>query len=307
VGGDQVDVRGAHFRKSRSSGIDASADGRSALGGRGSVVNAGIGGSVLALMRILIRTSRWAVWARRFGALALPLAVLPVLLHRGHVITSDNFVAVEAVALILAALGLLMAIVAYVRLWFTGDQGWWKATMALLLSLACLAPAAYFGWEDLHNTEAADVTTDFANPPDLVSAAPPHVVSAAERAHLEAAFPNARSRNYPIAAPQMYDVVNGLVMARGWDVRFRRQPASEFDTGAINAIVTTPLGFQQEVAIRVAGGADGTTIAMRSASLSVFPDFGENGQRIEDLMLDLDTQVTDMLRQAPNQPTTDSN
>ena len=53
----------------------------------------------VALMRILIRTSKWAVWARRFGALALPLAAIPVLLHRLHIITSDNFIDVEAVAL----------------------------------------------------------------------------------------------------------------------------------------------------------------------------------------------------------------
>jgi len=64
------------------------------------------------------------------------------------------------------------------------------------------------------------------------------------------------------------------------------------------------------VAIRVTGAADGTTIAMRSASLSTFPDFGENGQRIEAFMLDLDSEVTLMLRNAtPAQPadTSDSN
>jgi hypothetical protein len=33
-------------------------------------------------MRILIRTSKWAIWARRFGSLALPLAAIPVLMHR---------------------------------------------------------------------------------------------------------------------------------------------------------------------------------------------------------------------------------
>ncbi len=258
-------------------------------------------------MRILIRTSRWAVWARRLTALALPLAVLPVLLQRGRIITSDNFVAVEAVALAIAALALLMAIVAYVRLWFTGDQGWWKATLAVLLSAICLAPAAYFGWEAMHNPEFPDVTTDFANPPDLVSAVPSHVVSAADEARIEAAFPNARSRNYPIAAPQTYDVVLGLVEGRGWEVRSHRSPASDFDTGSINAIVMTPLGFRQEVAIRVAGSTDGTTVAMRSASLNSFPDFGENGGHIEALMLDLDAQVTAMLREAPAQPTTDSN
>ena len=74
-------------------------------------------------MRILIRTSKWAIWARRIGALALPLALIPVLLHRGHIITSDNFLTIEAIALGLAAPLVAMAIVAFVRLCFTGDRG----------------------------------------------------------------------------------------------------------------------------------------------------------------------------------------
>lgn len=258
-------------------------------------------------MRILIRTSRWAVWARRLSALALPLCVLPVLLHRGRVITSDNFMAIEAIALLLAALGLVMAVVAYVRLWFTGDQGWWKATLAVLLSAICLVPAGYFGWGAMHDPEFPDVTTDVANPPDLISPAPAHTVSAAQEQRIETAFPNAQSRNYPIAAPQTYDVVLGLIQARGWDIRARRKPATELDTGVINALAMTPLGFQQEVAVRIAGSADGTTIAARSVSLSSYFQFGDNGQRIEELMLDLDAQVTAMLRQAPAQPATDTN
>ena len=119
-----------------------------------------------------------------------------------------------------------------------------------------------------------------------------------QRAAIEAQFPNARSRNYPIAAPEMFDTVADIVDDRGWDVRTSRRPTTQLETGQLNAIVTTLLGFRQEVAIRVAGSADGTTISMRSASLTSFPDFGENGQRIEAFLLDLDNQVTLMLRNA---------
>ena len=258
-------------------------------------------------MRILIRTSKWAVWARRFGALALPLAAIPVLLHRLHIITSDNFIDVEAVALGIALLALVCALVAFARLWFTGDQGWSKASLALLFSILCLAPAAYFAWQYARNPEAADVTTDFLNPPMLVSFVPQQFSSPAQRARIEAAFPNARSRNYPIAAPQIFDVVAALVDDRGWEVRAKREPATQFETGQINAVVTTMLGFRQEVAIRVAGGIDGTTVAVRSTSLANFPDFGENGQRVEAFLLDLDAQVTTMLRTAPKQPAATDN
>ncbi|MBI4921422.1 MAG: DUF1499 domain-containing protein [Devosia nanyangense] len=257
-------------------------------------------------MRILVRTSKWAVWARRFGALALPLAVLPVLLHREHIITSENFIAVEAVALALAALAVAMALVAFVRLWFTGDQGWGRAALALIFGMLCLGPAAWFGWLALHDPDSPDVSTDFTNPPPLVSFVESRFIGPDERQRIEATFPNARSRSYPIAAPQMFDVVAGLVDDRGWEPRARRAPQTSLDAGQLNVVVTTLLGFRQEVAIRVAGGNDGATVAMRSASLSSFPDFGENGQRVEAFLLDLDNQVTLMLRDAPAAPQADN-
>lgn len=249
-------------------------------------------------MRILVRTSKWAVWARRIGALALPVAAIPVLLHREHLITSDNFLVIEAVALSLAALAVLMAFIAFVRLWFTGDQGWTRATIAFIFGVLCLAPAAWFGYETIHEPSSPDVTTDFSNPPALVSFVEARFITPDQRAKIEAQFPNARSRNYPITAPEMFDAVSNLIDDRGWEVRASRKPASQLDSGEINAIVTTLLGFRQEVAIRVTGAADGTTIAMRSASLSSFPDFGENGSHVEALLLDLDNQVTVMLRNA---------
>ena len=249
-------------------------------------------------MRILVRTSKWAVWARRFGALALPLAAIPVLLHRGHVITSENFLVIEAIALSLAALAMIMAVVAFVRLWFTGDQGWWKASLAFIFGTLCLIPAGYFAYESVHQPRTPDVNTDFSDPPALVSFVEGHFATPEQRTAIETQFPNARSRNYPIAAPEMFDTIAGIVDDRGWDVRSSRRPTTQLETGQLNAIVTTLLGFRQEVAIRVAGSADGTTISMRSASLTSFPDFGENGQRIEAFLLDLDNQVTVMLRNA---------
>jgi hypothetical protein len=249
-------------------------------------------------MRILIRTSKWAIWARRVGALALPLAFIPVLLHRARFITSDNFIVIEAIALGLAVAAVLMALVAFGRLWFTGDQGWWRASLAFIFGVLCLLPAGYFGYLAWQRPNSPDVTTDYTNPLPLVSSIDQHFMTPADRARLDAEFPNARSRNYPIAAPDMFDAVAALVDDREWDVRSSRKPATPLDSGQINAIVTTLLGFRQEVAIRVTGATDGATVAMRSVSLTPMPDFGENGQRIEAFLLDLDNQVTQMLRDA---------
>lgn len=254
-------------------------------------------------MRILVRTSKWAVWARRFGALALPLAAIPVLLHRGHLITSDNFLAVETAAMALAAAAVAMAFVAFVRLWYTGDQGWGRATIAFAFGVICLLPAAFFLWQAASTPASPDVSTDFAEPPALVSFVESRFIGPEERARIEAAYPNARSRTYPIEAPQMYEVVGQLIEDQDWDVRASRAPLGPLDAGQYNAVVTTLLGFSQEVAVRVAGSADGARVDMRSTSLSSFPDFGQNGQRVEAFLLELDNQVTLMLRNAPAQPT----
>jgi hypothetical protein len=252
-------------------------------------------------MRILLKTSRWAVWGRRFGALALPLAVIGVLLHRTHLIETNEFEAVESVALGLAALAVAMALVAFARLWVTGDRGWWRATVAFVFGLVCLAPAGWLYYEYRQRPASPDISTDFSNPPPLVNFVEGRFTTPDERARLEAAFPNARTRSYPIAAPQMFETVDNLVDDRGWEVRASNAPLDDSGGGQLNALATTPLGFRQEIAIRVTGGAEGTTIAMRSASLSNFPDMGENGRRVEAFLLDLDNAVTLMLRAAPPQ------
>src|SRR5690606_1999458 len=96
-------------------------------------------------LRLLIRTSKWAIVARRLGAVAVPLVVLPVLMHRQSFIDSPTFLVVAAFAGLTALLALLVSLVALVRLWNTGDRGWGRALMGLVLGTLCLLPFAYFG------------------------------------------------------------------------------------------------------------------------------------------------------------------
>jgi hypothetical protein len=255
-------------------------------------------------MRILVRTSKWAIWARRFGALALPLAGLPVLLHREQWITSDNFQIIEAVALSLAAIATLAGLIAIARLWITGDQGWGRALQAVIFGAICLAPAGYLAFEASRLPATPDVSTDFTNPPQLVSFIPARFVGPEERARIEAAFPNARTRSYPVPVADMFTLVEQLVAERGWDVRSRRVPLNTLSTGQLNAVATTLFGWRQEVALRVTGTTEGSSVAMRSASLTSFHDFAENGLRIEAFLVDLDNRVTLLLRDAPIAPAT---
>lgn len=254
-------------------------------------------------MRILIRTSKWAIWARRFGSLALPLVIVPVLLHREQLISSSDFLVVEAVAMAVAVLAVVLALGAYGRLWVTGDQGWSKATWGLLFGLMCLMPFGWFGYQAYRYPTVGAVSTDFSDPPRLVSAKPAPL-SLDQRRTIEAAFPNARSRSYPIEATQMFTVVEDLARAEGWEIRTTRAPTSALDAGTLTAVDMTLFGWRDEVAMRVRGSTQGATIDMQSAPLHEGPDFGSNGQRIEKFLIELDSRITLMLRDAPVSPTT---
>lgn len=249
-------------------------------------------------MRILIRTSKWAIWARRLGSFALPLAIIPVFLHRERIISSDDFHIIELVAAGFAVLALLLALGAFARLWVTGDQGWSRAAMGLFFSLICLAPMALVGWFALRSPAVTDVSTTFADPPALVSVVS-RVSTPEQRAEIEAAFPNARTRTYPIAAEQMFGIVEQMAAANGWEPRARRAPSHPLDQGSLNAIATTLLGWRDEVAVRVRGTPLGSTIDLRSAAAHSWSDLGENGRRIEQFLLALDQRITLMLRDAP--------
>jgi hypothetical protein len=102
----------------------------------------------------------------------------------------------------------------------------------------------------------------------------------------------------------MFTLVEQLVAERGWDVRSRRVPLNALGTGQLNAVATTLFGWRQEVALRITGSTEGSSVAMRSASLTSFHDFAENGLRIEAFLVDLDNRVTLLLRDAPVAPVT---
>jgi uncharacterized protein DUF1499 len=254
-------------------------------------------------VRILIRTSKWAILARRLGSLAIPLTVIPVLLHREHFIASNIFLVAALLAALVAALAVVVALFALVRLWYTGDQGWGRTFGGLFLGLICLMPVAYFTALALKFPVVTDIaTTDrgllpLVLEPDTTLMPPPKLLTAAE---IEANFPNVKTRTYPLDAQQAYDIVLRMVTDRGWDIRLQRAPATPTGSGEINARIVTLAGWREEVVLRIAGTATGASVDMRSASINAVNDFGSNGGRIEDFLIALDTEITTLLRDNPN-------
>ncbi|HTN61214.1 MAG TPA: DUF1499 domain-containing protein, partial [Devosia sp.] len=126
---------------------------------------------------------------------------------------------------------------------------------------------------------------------------PPHLL---DEAQIETIFPNVKTRLYPLNAQQTYDIVLRMVTDRGWDISMQRAPTTPTGSGQINARIVTLAGWREEAVLLVSGTASGASVDMRSASINALHDFGSNGERIEDFLVALDTEVTTLLRDNPN-------
>lgn len=258
-------------------------------------------------MRIKIRTSKWAIWARRLGSLAVPLVVIPVLMHRERLMDAGAFQFVALLAAAIAALAVFAALVALVRLWYSGDQGWSRAISGLMLGIICLAPFAWYGSLALRHPPVTDIATVARSELPLIFDAdtarmpPPSLLTAEEQARL---YPNATTRAYPLDVIQLFALVDRLVRNNGWDVRLRTEPLEFIEEGRINARITTIPGWREEAVLRVRPVRGGAEVDMRSASIGAIHDFGSNGGRISSFMVALDSEVTAFLRDNPtiNEP-----
>lgn len=248
-------------------------------------------------MRILIRTSRWAIWSRRLVSLALPITVFPILMHRERLIESDTFLLLFLGGMGLAALAILFSLITFARLWHTGDQGWPHAIQALLLGLVLVSPIGFAAYLASKSPPGNDVATPGDLPPLLIAANPE--ANPLPPAMVENAFPNAVSRTYPVAPEALHELAGMVMQRNGWEIRRQREPVAPNGPGELNAIAMTWLGWRDEVAVRVYRDADGARITMRSASLTGPDDLGTNGRRIEAFLLALDAAVTEYIRTTP--------
>ncbi|MCB9993363.1 MAG: DUF1499 domain-containing protein [Hyphomicrobiaceae bacterium] len=246
-------------------------------------------------MRVLIRTSRWAIWSRRLAAFALPVLVFSVLLHRLKMLDTSTFLLVLGLASFLAFLGLATGLIAYFRLWHTGDRGWGRATLGILISLICLVPAGYAGFLFVRYPYTNEVTTDWTNPPELITTANENAMPRGGIAQIVAAFPNAVTRIYPIDAPALFDSAAQLMVSRGWQILSRREPNQFGRAGQVNATSQSLFGFVDEISVVVLGTREGAKLDIRSASVYGADDLGANGTRIEAFLVDLDDQINEAI------------
>lgn len=245
-------------------------------------------------MRILVRTSKVAIWARRLALFGAAIIIISTGLHYFEQIAADVYKISLVIGSVCAALAFLTGIAAYIRLWFTGDRGWGPASVGFLLGLACLTPAGVMATLAEMYPSTADVTTAFANPPQLLRAQPNHPEIDPET--ILATFPNLITRSYQIPPAILFSLGEELARARGWRI-IAATPPSQGSPGTLNAIRRSHLGFENEIAFRVSPNPIGALIDLRAASLVPVPhDLGDNGRAIENFLLALDDAVSAYIR-----------
>ncbi len=251
-------------------------------------------------MRVILRTSKWAKWARRCASFAVPLSILPVLLHRNQMLPSEAFEILLGLAILMALLAVFCGIAAYFRIWQTGDHGWGKASFGIFFGLLCLSPIGYGIYAGAKYPIVNDVTTNYASPLFLVAKPVEELseVSREDQVQIQVAFPGVVTRTYTMPAPGVFALLEKMVAARGWDVRVQRAPGVGERPGQINALAMTFMGWRDEVVLRVEKAGQDSKVDMRSVSLNGGGDLGTNGKRIEAFLLDLDILVSEELEQA---------
>lgn len=232
-----------------------------------------------------------ALWSRRLGLFAIPVAALAVVAQRGGKIDFASAVAALGAGMGLAIVAILLGITGFAVIWVRGNRGAGAAAAGVLAGVLVLAAPGYFlvrGWE---LPALTDIATDPANPPAFVFAGAERRPGENPLAHPGEQAAVAQMSAYPDVQPlrvsqppdEVHALALQLVETRGW-----RLLDSGFTSRRIEAVVTSMvLKMSDDVVITVSPDGTGARVDMRSASRTGHHDLGENAQRIRAFLADL--------------------
>jgi uncharacterized protein (DUF1499 family) len=232
-----------------------------------------------------------AVWSRRLGIFAIPVAALAVLAQRGGKIDFVPAVAALGAGMVLAIVAILLGIAAFAIIWVRGNRGAGAAAVGVLAGILVLSPPAYFlarGWE---LPKLTDIATDPANPPAFVFAGAERKPGENSLTYPGESSAVAQMSAYPDIQPlrvsqppdEVHALALQLVQARGWRILDQGYTARRIEAVATSMI----LKMSDDVVITVVPDGTGARVDMRSASRTGHHDLGENAQRIRTFLAEL--------------------
>lgn len=244
--------------------------------------------------------SALAIWARRFAFFAIAVALLAVLLVRGGFVEAISGVAVLGAGLLLAAIGILLALAAFVVIWINGNPGLGKALAALFIGLALTAYPAFVAARGYALPRLADITTDTADPPRFEAIARlrsreanPIAYPGPEAAVKQrTAYPDIAPLDLAVTPDEAYRAALDVITKRKWRIVDVRAPQAGRREGRIEAVaLTTIMGFRDDVVVRVRGRGEASRVDVRSASRYGGHDLGSNARRIRSLLEDIEEEA----------------
>lgn len=241
----------------------------------------------------------FADWAARLAFFAVQLLIVAIALHRFAGLATPVALNIAALAFAIAALGMLMAFVSFVRIWREGMGGLTQAVFAMLLGIGLLAwPAAvlpaYYALPEIN-----DITTDVTTPPEFVRLAArpkmanPATYGGSDIAELQTeAYPDIRPIKVLRPAVEAFEITRNVMEKRGLRIITAVAPAGDERAGVIEAVdKTMVLGFDDDLIVRVTTLEEGSRIDVRSASRFGSHDFGRNAIRVRELLKQLNARL----------------
>ncbi|MDI6026598.1 DUF1499 domain-containing protein [Corticibacterium sp. UT-5YL-CI-8] len=243
---------------------------------------------------------RSAGLARATAFFALVLGITAVVAHRWFSLETEAFLWVLGLVPLLAALALLLAGLAFSRIWRLGGEGGRSVLAAFLLGAFVLIPYGMAVYNFLTLPMLTDVTTDLEDPPSMPLAAADRTGAMSRVAEPTLgsallqlnAYPDMTGRRYELPIEKTLEMVDGLIKRKGWKTRSRVPAAVPGQPLTLEATARTLiLALPADVAIRVTDDGEATYVDMRSASRYGRHDLGDNAARIASFLADLDQDV----------------
>jgi uncharacterized protein (DUF1499 family) len=234
--------------------------------------------------------SRPAKWSPVVAWFAIAVALISVFLIRFHQVDyAAGFVSL-GVGLFLALLAILLAVLAFIRIWQEGRRGLSSAIQGLLLGALVLAYPSWFALQGALLPPINDITTDTDNPPAFSMSravmearsgrVPPDVPPEVREAQRDA-YAQIAPLTLDVGPDEAFELVRKAAANRGWRIVEAVKPGGRLGIGRLEAVDRTfLLRLPDDVTVRIRPRADGTRIDVRSVSRMGTHDLGANARRI---------------------------
>ncbi len=251
------------------------------------------------MKRYPVYRSKSAHVSQQLGTVALPVAIIAVLVHRFDLIDTTALVLSVLAGALLGSLAILLSLFSFARLWSLGGDGGTRALFGFVYGALALVPLALFASRLAAAPGMADVSTDLLDPPQFIAGlrnvekAPPETLkvlfelpSSAQQKDL---YPDIVPRRYRIAPGQLHAAAREVALRNDWRVSFELPPdLLDAPTGLQVETATRLLGLKEDMVVRIRPDPVGALLDVRSASRFGVRGLTGNVDRVRSFFVEID-------------------